>query len=276
MFNQSGLLVVNLFDSRLEWEVQWRVCLNIGQLPYHILNLQPGGQSSSGTYTHNVPLTNRTAVKVSDTLQLQSLISNHRLISLLHRICVCKRCDQPCGALLKRKQLFDLCQMANVKAGTLWCLLHGIGFALTRRLTEGVLKKSWKWIKSNVTSSQKSVSLKMELSLWKNYTAWLLSKLHCIKRKNSFRMSKCPLWLTANQYKQGKCTPKPDIWHVNQPLRTCICFHTKLINAWLTLFPSHSSCATPAQRTSTHLSWSTSIFVIWMYRRTAKKKKRLM
>lgn len=140
MFNQSGLLVVNLFDSRLEWEVQWRVCLNIGQLPYHILNPQPGGQSSSGTRTHNVPLTNRTAVKVSDTLQLQSLISNHRLISLLHRICVCKRCDQPCGALLKRKQLFDLCQMANVKAGTLWCLLHGIGFALTRRLK----MESWK------------------------------------------------------------------------------------------------------------------------------------
>lgn len=57
-------------------------------------------------------------------------------------------------------------------------------------------------------------------------------------------MTTCPLW--QMQISTNKWTA-----HQNQtfgmsikPLWTCICFHTKVINAWLTLFPCHSNCAT--------------------------------
>lgn len=101
-------------------------------------------------------------------------------------------------------------------------------------------------------------------------------------------MSTCPLWLMQISTNKWNTHQNQTFGVSIKPLRTCMCFHTKVINAWFTPFPSHSNCATPTAEnitsqkkmkirnknlpinSSPQLSWSTSISVIWTNRNTAK------
>lgn len=100
-------------------------------------------------------------------------------------------------------------------------------------------------------------------------------------------MTTCPLWLIQISTNKWNAHQNQTFGMSIKPLRTGICFHTKIINAWLTLFPSHSNSAQhPQRRTSPHrksykdllinsspqLSWSTSIFVILNEPKNRKNK----